>query len=434
MLTRLARSTGLLTVVATFVAAASGATFDLSTPEKANALCIKAFYDGDAGALKAAGYFAPGFDDLFKAFVKRGQALAAARQAVADKFGFLAVKDYDRLLDRPLPMPTKMLVTGDTAKLIVASDEGQSVIIPVAEFKKTNGQWQQLITDTNAPKAATEKRRLAVHVEALVIEGFAKDLAAGKYAKTEAAAAALSSSIASLNKSGDPESHEAVHVARWFKFGLGVDRDFPLAYTLFCDAAAQGDADAMVDAGRSCEDGEGTPKNPAAAFKWYQKAADAKNGEGQLRLGVCYQKGVGTPKDPAKGLMLLNEAVKSYDWTLNYLGDTYRDGLGVKADDAKALNYYEKSAKKNKSGYAMYEAGRCYDRGHAVPKDAKKAVVWYSRSAKEGNENGLCELARHMEAGDGTIKNPTGARTWYEKAAKEGSKDAAAWVKAHPAK
>lgn len=420
----------------TFVAAASASavTYDLSTPQKAFDLFNKTMYDGDPAALKAVAIFPPNTDDLFKGFVKRGQALAAARRAVSEKFGITAVQNYSRLIDSPYPMPTKMLVAGNTAKLIVASDDEQANAIPVQEFKKTGSQWQVPITRPDTTKAVLDKTRFALKVEALVIAGFTKQLTGGEFKTNDDAAAALNSRITTVNKSGDPESHEAVHVARWFKYGLGVEKDLSIAYALSNAAAAEGDTDAMVDTGRYLEDGEGTPKDPAAAFKWFQKAANAKHGEGQLRLGLCYQKGIGTPKDPAKALPLLNEALKTYDRTLSYLGDTYRDGLGVKADDAKALDYYEKSAKKNKSGYAMCQAGNCYERGRGLAKDAKKAVVWYTRSAQLGDEDGMYELARHMEAGEGTIKNPKGAREWYEKAAKEGSKEAAAWLKSHPGK
>ena len=56
--------------------------------------------------------------------------------------------------------------------------------------------------------------------------------------------------------------------------------------------------------------------------------------------------------------------------------------------------------------------------------DYEKAVEWYEKSAKKGNAYGQYLLAQMYENGFGTKKNLSHARYWYEKASAQGDEKA----------
>ena len=68
------------------------------------------------------------------------------------------------------------------------------------------------------------------------------------------------------------------------------------------------------------------------------------------------------------------------------LGAIYYNGLGVKKDLKKWLEWYQKAAKQ---GYlsAKYNLGKVYFYGKAVPKDFKEAAKWFQLAAEQGNKD-----------------------------------------------
>ena len=62
-------------------------------------------------------------------------------------------------------------------------------------------------------------------------------------------------------------------------------------------AAEQGDADAQYNLGHMYDTGEGIPKNPAEAVRWYRMAAEQGLADAQNNLGRMYDTGEGVPED-----------------------------------------------------------------------------------------------------------------------------------------
>ena len=113
-------------------------------------------------------------------------------------------------------------------------------------------------------------------------------------------------------------------------------------------ASAQS-ADKLYDEGKKLYDQEmykeAVPKLQAAADKGHHKA--------QYRLGRCYDK-----------------------------------GYGVKENDQKAFELYQKSAKQDYAK-AMYQLGRCYLKGKGVTANQEEAKKWLKRAIsddKHGDE------------------------------------------------
>ena len=75
----------------------------------------------------------------------------------------------------------------------------------------------------------------------------------------------------------------------------------------------------------------------------YKKSAEQENSDGQYQLGRCY-----------------------------------KDGIGIEKDEAKAFEWYKKSAEeennyRSKNKIAQYNLGGSYERGDGVEKDEVKA-------------------------------------------------------------
>ena len=70
--------------------------------------------------------------------------------------------------------------------------------------------------------------------------------------------------------------------------------------------AEQGDAEAQLNLGIRCANGEGVSEDDVEAVKWYRLAAKQGLARGQSYLGIIYGNGDGVPENYA-------EAVKWFD-------------------------------------------------------------------------------------------------------------------------
>ena len=103
-----------------------------------------------------------------------------------------------------------------------------------------------------------------------------------------------------------------------------------------------------------------------------------------------------------------------------YLGRMYRDGLGVKSDDAKALDFAQRGAYRG-NPLAENLLGNLLLGGRGTKQDDEKALGWYLRAADHGNPWGAHNAGFMLENGRG-VKTPDVARavTYYLRAADDG--------------
>ena len=106
------------------------------------------------------------------------------------------------------------------------------------------------------------------------------------------------------------------------------------------------------------------------------------------------------------------------------LGEMYENGKGVVMDDAKAIEWYQKSASQD-NAQAQVDLGEMYAWGHGVAKDKVKAIEWYQKSAAQGNakaQDNLGDFYRNGKVGlkHSKTKNTAKAMEWYQKAAAQG--------------
>jgi TPR repeat protein len=89
-------------------------------------------------------------------------------------------------------------------------------------------------------------------------------------------------------------------------------------------AASRGDADAQLNLGNCCYNGQGVRIDFARAVDWYEKAAAQGDAMVQSNLGVCYANGQGVKQDFARAVYWYEKAAAQGHASAQYnLGVTY---------------------------------------------------------------------------------------------------------------
>lgn len=136
----------------------------------------------------------------------------------------------------------------------------------------------------------------------------------------------------------------------------------------------------MYELGKSYALGQGVPRNPEEAVKWWQKAAEQENVAAQFNLGVCYENGVGVLQNSELAVFWYTKAAEQgHAVAQYYLGNCYAQGEGVPKDYQLALHWYIKAAEQGVRESCFF-IGDLYRHGHGVVKDAKQAEAWYAKA------------------------------------------------------
>lgn len=217
-------------------------------------------------------------------------------------------------------------------------------------------------------------------------------------------------------------------------------------------AAAAGHVPAMVELGLTLENGEeDVAANPAASFRWFERAAEKNDIEGLLGVGRAYFNGRAVKADPARAREYYEKArtvgaanpnaVAAAEAELAVLkGETPEHAfrLGFSHYQAgkfdEAMKWYRKASDGGVFG-ASFNIGMLYERGEGVPRDPAQALAWFEKSKAQGNTAadtaikrmkpklvGLDDLKKAEAAQQ--AKKYAEARAAYEKSAAAGNVDA----------
>ncbi len=84
----------------------------------------------------------------------------------------------------------------------------------------------------------------------------------------------------------------------------------------------------------------------------------------------------------------------------HFLGWHYHKGIGVKQDDRKAVEWWQKAAEQGVAE-SQQGLGWAYENGCGVSEDLVQAYRWYARAVAAGDEEariGLSQTARRLSA------------------------------------
>jgi TPR repeat protein len=156
-------------------------------------------------------------------------------------------------------------------------------------------------------------------------------------------------------------------------------------------------------------------------FAMFQTGARHGDSDSMANLGVSFRDGLGVAQDYAKAREWFEKAADKGDANaMTNLGLLYGIGQGVAQDYAKARELYERAADKGQA-LAMNNLGVLYESGLSVAQDYAKARELYERAADKGNENAMINLGQLYANGRGLAQDNAKARELYEKAADKGN-------------
>lgn len=200
-------------------------------------------------------------------------------------------------------------------------------------------------------------------------------------------------------------------------------RDYPKAFALFCEAAAQGDADGINMVGMSYFLGQGVEKDRHKAAVHFLKAARMGNAQAQYNLGLLLcGEGEACSQRLEKSVYWFRKAAdQGYMPAFWEMGNAYREGLGVEKDFTEAAAWFNRGAEAGDSS-CMTFLGLMHFRGEGMAEDEQAAVKLWQEGAEMDNSDAMLYLGVCCEKGLGGLKrNAREAAEWYRMADYHGS-------------
>ena len=109
---------------------------------------------------------------------------------------------------------------------------------------------------------------------------------------------------------------------------------------------------------------------------------------------------------------------KGKAWAMASLAQRYKDGVGVRHSDKKAIELYEMAAKRGQAS-AQYNLGQYYRHGmHGLTQSPKRALEYLTLSAEQGYAEAQLRLGAMYYKGEGIKTSYSKAREWWTKAVK----------------
>lgn len=186
--------------------------------------------------------------------------------------------------------------------------------------------------------------------------------------------------------------------------GRGVDKNVPEALRLWTQAAEKGDGSAIVNLMNIYRAGVVVPRDPEAVAKWEAvareksvqvistnpppsfwrdpprvdqepllRAAQAGDTDAMVKLAASYERDY---PSPGQAFFWYKAAAEKGDARGMFgVGQAYRNGAGVRQDEAAGVEWLLKAAKAGNIT-AMYNLERIYSRGEGVKADPEQAKYW----------------------------------------------------------
>lgn len=187
-------------------------------------------------------------------------------------------------------------------------------------------------------------------------------------------------------------------------------KDYKTAFKLFSAAAAKNDKVALYALGRMYEEGTGVERSDLAkAEELYKKSADQGHELAQYSLAVILL------NDPARlpqGLSRLKDSAKSGSSKAQLLlGQLYANGQGtITKNEAAAIEQFTSAAEKGEPD-AFLMLGQMCEAGQGTKKDMLKAVEYYEKGAKRDSIAAINKLAGiYLNGAEGVEKNVAKAK------------------------
>lgn len=164
--------------------------------------------------------------------------------------------------------------------------------------------------------------------------------------------------------------------------------------------ATAGDVQAQLALARRYRDGRGVEKDYVQALHWAHLAADHGDAAAMDFVGHAFLTGDGVQRNPAVAFGYFHAASKNSAQGAFNLGQCYFGSQGVELNIPKALEAWKEAARMG-SGRAAAEAAMVYLSGEGVPANQQEAQRWAARAAELGDASGMIVLGEILfQAGE----------------------------------
>ena len=149
------------------------------------------------------------------------------------------------------------------------------------------------------------------------------------------------------------------------------------------------------------------------------------NTEAQRKLGVMYRHGLGVKQNDALAIEWYRKAAEGgHVRAQNSLGIMYRFGLGVSKDSTEAAKWLKAAAEQG-DAKGQENVGMLYLDGVGVKKSDQQAVYWLNKAATQGQMKAQLTLGLMTLAGRGIEKDEQQGMRWIKQSANRGYPQAA---------
>ncbi|MCH9809083.1 MAG: CHAT domain-containing protein [Alphaproteobacteria bacterium] len=226
-----------------------------------------------------------------------------------------------------------------------------------------------------------------------------------------------------LAQAGSTEA--MLHLADVHKFGKVTPKDFAAAERWYLKAARSGNKKAvqrLVGLGSSYRKGKKVPRDYASALRLYRAAADHGSAAANAHLGWMFSRGLGVKRDYAAAAAAYELGARGgVAWANNNLAWLYQNGgYGLAKNYERSFELTRQGARR-KSSWAMGNLGWLYENGYGVEKDVEIAAVWYRKAADAGNDLARANLGNLYRNGWGVKRDYKRAFKLLRKAADAGN-------------
>jgi hypothetical protein len=195
-------------------------------------------------------------------------------------------------------------------------------------------------------------------------------------------------------------SEKAITGNAWAQWAEGCRHFFLVNYVDSVEwirkAAEQGFATAQCYLGVMYAKGMGVAKNFSLAFEWYRKAAVQGHALAQSNIGKHYSNGLGVEKNYSLAVEWLRMAAEQGNpASQTGLAHLYIYGNGVAKSYSLAVQWFRKAAVQG-CYTAQFKLATHYEFGVGVAKSNSLAVEWYCRAVIQGHDGAKDRLQRKL--------------------------------------
>lgn len=169
-------------------------------------------------------------------------------------------------------------------------------------------------------------------------------------------------------------------------------------------------ASGYYEMGMYCKAGDGYHTYLKDAAGYFRKAAEKDHVQAQYQLALAYYTGAGVKKDETESIRWLEKAAAKSHKEAGELLSELREKQRIRQEKTEFKNHLRQAEKGD--AYAQSKVAGMYLQGIGVKKDIEKGIEWYEKASETDEGYAARQLARLYAEGDIIPADPERAAYW----------------------